>query len=119
MSLWSIFRVVFGKEMRELLRDRKALFWLLAPPIILPAIALIAVAFIGTQTAHYITQGFPIAVVNGKVAPALVQSLKRSGILIVNEVADGATDPDALIILTVPDDFQRHLDAGDTAHLVL
>src|SRR5215813_12348197 len=108
MSIWSIFRVVFAKEMRELLRDRKALFWLLAPPIILPAIALIAVAFIGTQTAHFITQGFPVAVVNGNAAPGFVQSLKRSGVLIVTELSAGATDPDALITLTLPDDFQKH-----------
>lgn len=119
MSMWSIFRVVFAKEMRELLRDRKALFWLLAPPIILPAIALIAVAFIGTQTAHYITQGFPVAIVNGNAAPAFVQSLKRSGVLIVTELSAGATDPDALITLTIPDDFQKQLDAGESAHVTL
>lgn len=119
MSMWSVFRVVFAKEMRELLRDRKALFWLLAPPIILPAIALVAVAFIGTQTAHYITQGFPIVIINGKAAPGLVQSLKRSSALIVTELSTEQSDPAALITLTVPDDFQKHLDAGESAHLTL
>lgn len=125
MNTWRVFRVVFAKEMRELVRDRKTLFWLLAPPIILPAIALLAVAFIGTQTARYITQGFPIAIVNGKAAPGLVNSLKRSSALIVTEVSSAEIDntavgnSTALITLTVPDDFQQQLETGKTAHLRL
>ncbi len=125
MNTWRVFRVVFAKEMRELVRDRKTLFWLLAPPIILPAIALLAVAFIGTQTARYITQGFPVAIVNGKAAPGLVNSLKRSSALIVTEVSSAEIDntavgnSTALITLTVPDDFQQQLETGKTAHLRL
>src|SRR5438045_1938517 len=106
MGAWRVFRIVFAKEIRELIRDRKSLFWLLAPPIILPAIALLAVGFIGTQTARYITQGFPIAVTNGQAAPELLESLKRSKALIVNEPPASAPDTTALITLTIPDDFQ-------------
>ncbi len=117
---WRVFRIVLAKELRELLRDRKTLFWLLAPPIILPAIALLAVAFVGTQTARYITQGFPVTVVNGGAAPGLVQSLKGSSALIVTErrSADPGDD-DALITLTIPADFQQQLDEGKSARLVL
>ncbi len=117
---WRVFRIVLAKELRELLRDRKTLFWLLAPPIILPAIALLAVAFVGTQTARYITQGFPVTVVNGSAAPGLVDSLKHSSALIVTErSANSSTDDGALITLTVPNDFQQRLDAGQSARLVL
>jgi sodium transport system permease protein len=120
MNTWRVFQVVFAKEMRELVRDRKTLFWLLAPPIILPAIALLAVAFIGTQTARYITQGFPVAIVNGSAAPGLVDSLRRSSALIVTEVSRAeAGNSTALITLAVPDDFQQRLEAGKTAHLRL
>jgi sodium transport system permease protein len=125
MNTWCVFRVVFAKEMRELVRDRKTLFWLLAPPIILPAIALLAVAFIGTQTARYITQGFPVAIINGKAAPGLVDSLKHSSALIVTEVSSAeissiaASNSTALITLTVPDDFQQQLETGKTARLRL
>src|SRR3954471_14350509 len=104
-SPWRVFRIVLAKELRELIRDRKTLFWLLAPPIILPAIALLAVAFVGTQTARYITQGFPVTVVNGRAAPGLVDSLKHSSALIVAErTANDAsgTPDDALITLTIP-----------------
>jgi sodium transport system permease protein len=117
---WRIFRIVLAKELRELIRDRKTLFWLLAPPIILPAIALLAVAFVGTQTARYITQGFPVAVINGNAAPGLMASLKRSSALIVTDLADAsANDSGALITLTIPDDFQHQLDEGKPARLSL
>ncbi len=117
---WQAFRIVLAKELRELIRDRKTLFWLLAPPIILPAIALLAVAFVGTQTARYITQGFPVTVVNGSAAPGLVDSLRHSSALIVTErSADSSADDGALITLSVPDDFQQRLDAGQSARLVL
>jgi sodium transport system permease protein len=117
---WRVFRIVLAKELRELIRDRKTLFWLLAPPIILPAIALLAVAFVGTQTARYITQGFPVTVINGSAAPGLVDSLKHSSALIVGErPANDPAGDDALITLTIPDDFQQRLDAGQSTRLVL
>src|SRR5436190_17687174 len=119
MGALRVFKIVYAREIRELIRDRKSLFWLLAPPIILPAIALVAVGFVGTQTARYITQGFPVAVVNGQAAPELVASLKRSKALIVNEPQPADPDPTALIMLTIPDDFQQKLDSGQQARLTL
>src|SRR3954451_14425190 len=113
MNPWRIFRVVFGKEMRELLRDRKTLFWLLPPPIILPGIAILAVLFVGTQTARYITQGFPVTVINGQAAPGLLDHLKSSKGLIVTESAQA--DDTALITLKIPDDFQQVVKSGKTA----
>src|SRR5450755_212900 len=112
MSAWRIFRIVFSKEMRELIRDRKTLFWLLAPPIILPAIAILAVIFVGTQTARYITQGFPVTVINGAAAPGLLDHLKHSSALIVLDSANNKSGDTALINLTVPDDFQKIVDSG-------
>ncbi len=119
MNPWRVFRVVFAKEMRELVRDRKTLFWLLAPPIILPGIALLAVLFIGTQTARYVTQGFPVTIINGQAAPGLVASLKRSPALIVTERSNGSAESTDLIALIVPDDFQQQVDAGKPARLTL
>src|SRR5260221_9178376 len=120
---WSVFRIVFRKELRELLRDRKTVFWLLAPPFILPAIAIIAAVFIGSQTARYITQGFPVTVINGQAAPGLLVTLKASKALIVTEspadLTDTSTQNPTLITLTIPDDFQQQLDAGQQAHLTL
>ncbi len=119
LTTWPVYRIVFAKEMRELLRDRRTIFWLLAPPIILPAIALLAVAFIGTQTARYITQGFPVAIVNGNAAPGLLATLQRSKALIVTHITDPKSDNGSLITLVIPDGFQQKIDAGETAALSL
>ncbi|HLY26092.1 MAG TPA: ABC transporter permease [Aggregatilineales bacterium] len=136
MTPFRIFRVVFTKESREMLRDRKTLLWLFAPPFILPAIAILAAAFIGTQTARYITQGFPLEIANAQAAPDLVKALKASKALIVTELpasgiksslTDPAGDPpgapvtpnNELITLTIPDDFQQVIDSGQQAHLTL
>jgi sodium transport system permease protein len=115
------FQIVFGKELRELLRDRKTLFWLFAPPIILPAIALIAALFIGSQTARYVSEGFDVAVINGAAAPDLLATLKRSEALIVHDypAGDAANAASALITLTIPDDFQASLAAGQNARVML
>src|SRR5450432_43562 len=120
---WRVFRTVFRKELRELLRDRKTVFWLLAPPFILPGIAIIAAIFIGSQTARYITQGFPVNVINGQAAPGLMKTLRASKALIVTENPADSANTDSqnptLITLTIPDDFQQQLDAGQQAHLTL
>ena len=121
LSLWHAFRVVFSKELRELLRDRKTIFWLFAPPIILPAIALIAAAFIGTQTARYVSDGFQIAVINPAAAPELMSVLHNSQALIVHEYPDTAAnvDKESLITLTLPDDFQQQVEAGTPTSIKL
>ncbi len=117
MRPWRIFRIVFGKEMRELLRDRKTLFWLFAPPIIFPAIALLAAAFIGTQTLRYIAEGFPVTVINAAAAPDLVKSMKNSPALIVTELPANAepSSTGTIITLIIPDDFTETLARGDQA----
>src|SRR5262249_17845678 len=116
---WPVFRVVFSKELRELIRDRKTLFWLLAPPFILPGIAILAAVFIGTQTARYITQGFPVAVVNSQAAPELMKTLKQSKALIVTELPDASASTSALVTLTIPDDFQKQIADEQPARLKL
>jgi sodium transport system permease protein len=117
LTTWRAFLIVFEKEFRELRRDRRTLFFLLAPPIILPAIALIGVFFIGTQTVHYMQQGFPIAVLNADRASSLVAVLRKSPALILVAPGDSAQVP--LITLSVPDDFDATLDAGKTAKITL
>lgn len=116
MNALHAFRVVSAKELRELLRDRKTLFWLLAPPFILPAIALIAAGFIGTQTARYVTQGFPVYIANGQAAPALVEQFRKAqGIILLD---DSKADT-ALIRLSLPDNFLSEVAAGRSAKLTL
>lgn len=117
MRFWTVYRVVFRKELRELLRDRRSLFWLFAPPIILPGLALCAGLFIGTQAIRIANDGFPVWVENGEQAPELVQRFEDDdATYLVDPPPDPATDPfgDALILVRLPDDFADEVAAGQT-----
>lgn len=106
--------VVFRKEFRELLRDRRSLFWLFAPPIILPGIAICAALFIGTQVVRIAEEGVAIVIENPEAAPELVERFEDAdGVLIVEDPEE------ALVIVQIPDGFQQQLEAGEGANLQL
>lgn len=108
------YMIVFRKEFRELLRDRRSLFWLFAPPIILPGIAICAALFIGTQAVRIAEEGVAVYVENPAEAPELVQRLDEAEeTFLVDDQAE------ALVIVSFPDDFQENLESGETANLQL
>lgn len=116
------FWIVFRKELRELFRDRRALFWLFAPPIILPGIALCAGLFIGTQAVRIAQDGVPLYIENAEAAPDLVAYFEDSdGVYLVEAPPNPDEDPfgEAAIIVSIPDDFQTQLDQDATANLKL
>lgn len=116
------FWIVFRKELRELFRDRRALFWLFAPPIILPGIALCAGLFIGTQAVRIAQDGVPLYIENADAAPDLVAYFEDSDdVYLVEAPPNPDEDPfgEAAIIVSIPDDFQTQLDQDATANLKL
>lgn len=117
-----VYRTVFLKELRELLRDRRALFWLFAPPIILPAIALCGVLFIGAQTVRIASDGFDILVENGDQAPELVRRLEAAQTInIAQPPPHPEQDPfgQAILIVSLPPDFERQLQETHSANIEL
>ncbi len=123
MSLGRVYWIVLRKELRELLRDKRSLFWLFAPPIILPGLALCAGLFIGTQALRIANEGFPVAVQNGDLAPGLVQIIKDDDSTHLVELPSGdlGADPldEALVLLIIPENFQQQIDSGNTATIQL
>lgn len=122
MSLRRAYLTVFGKELRELLRDRRSLFWLFAPPILLPGIALCAALFIGAQTFRLASNGYPVIIENGDRAPELVSRFEdASSIRIVEPPPNADEDPfgEAILIVSLPEDFQERLDQGRTVDVQL
>lgn len=116
------YRTVFFKEFRELLRDRRSLLWLLAPPIILPLIGLGAMLFISTKTIKITSDDFPILIENGDQAPELVQRFEtEETVHIVEAPQDPEQDPfgEALFIVSLPQDFQERMARADTASVEL
>ncbi|RPJ00994.1 MAG: ABC transporter permease, partial [Chloroflexi bacterium] len=121
MRFRKVYGVVFRKELRELLRDRRSLFWLFAPPIILPGLAVCAGLFVGTQALRIVNDGFPVAVQNGEGAPGLVERLETDDATYLVDPPDPVSDPfgEALVLVVVPDDFQQQIAAGQTGTLHL
>jgi sodium transport system permease protein len=119
MRLSKVYRIVLRKEFRELLRDRRSLFWLFAPPIILPGIAIIAGVFIGFQAIRIVEEGFPIIIENPEAAPELVARFEDTDAIEI--LQPGTDDPfgEAVFIVTIPPDFQEQLDETGTASIQL
>ncbi len=122
MKLRQAFSTVFRKELRELLRDRRSLFWLLAPPILLPGLAILAAVFIGAQTFRLASNGFPIVVENGDQVPGLVQRFEGAeSIRVVEPPPEAGGDPfgEAILIISLPENGQDLLDQGKTLNVQL
>jgi sodium transport system permease protein len=120
MKFRKVYSVVFRKEMRELLRDRRSLFWLFAPPIILPGLAICAGLFIGTQAVRIASEGFPVWIENGDQAPELVQRFTEDdAVHLVEPPSDPEQNPfgEALIIVAPAEGFQEQLEHGEPASL--
>jgi sodium transport system permease protein len=119
MRFRKVYGVVFRKELRELLRDKRSLFWLFAPPIILPGLALCAGLFIGAQAIRIAHDGFPVAVQNGDLAPGLIAQIEKDDATYLVQPPDPERDPfgGASVLIVVPDDFQQQIASGGTASL--
>lgn len=120
MNLRRVYNIVFRKELRELFRDRRALFWLFAPPIILPGIAICAAIFIGTQAVRIAQDGVPVFIENAELAPDLVQRFEDADETNVVKTDNRTEDDpfgDAAVIVSIPDDFQAQLESGGTANI--
>ena len=61
----SILRHVFAKEARDLLRDRRALLFLFATPLLMPLLGAIGGAFVLWQMVRQTQDGLPVVIVNG------------------------------------------------------
>ena len=117
MRLRKVYWIVLRKELRELLRDRRSLFWLFAPPIILPGLALCAGLFIGTQALRIANDGVPVLIENGDLAPNLVARFEADEGTYLVEPTESDPYGDALVVVSIPDDFQQQIDSGGTVTL--
>jgi sodium transport system permease protein len=72
---------VFAKEAIDLLRDRRALFFLFAPPLLIPLLGATGGVFVLWQVVRQTRGGLPVAVVNGEQLPGLVAKLEDDRML--------------------------------------
>jgi sodium transport system permease protein len=117
---FDLIRVVFLKELRETLRDRRALAIMFGIPLLLyPLLTLGAAGLTGSTAERLTERPSPVAVVDGEHAPGLLSLLEAStsGIHVIpaedprSALGDGVVD----LVLLIPENAERRLLAGEAA----
>jgi sodium transport system permease protein len=123
--VFKVLRRVFAKEARDLLRDRRALLFLFATPLLMPLLGAVGGAFVLWQVVRQTGDGLPVVVVNGEQLPGLVAELKGEALLQLVDAAPGLDVERALqrgeltAVLEIPPDAQDRLGAERPITLTL
>jgi sodium transport system permease protein len=111
--------VVYKKEVRENLRDRRALFSsVLLGPILFPILFIGLAYFAGSKQQENAEKTLEVPVVGAQYAPNLVSFLEQQGVVI----EDAPEDPEASVktqqeqvIIRIPEGFGEQWKAGEPA----
>jgi len=76
--MFDALRTVFLKEARDLLRDRRTLFFLFAMPLVLPLLYLVGGSLVALYAVHEARQGLPVALINGDRLPGLLAAFEEN-----------------------------------------
>ncbi len=115
--------VVFRKEMRDNLRDRRSLLSSLIYPLLGPLL-FAALLSVTTRTASVQEIGTqqPVPVIGAEAAPELVRHLAKLGIVAAPPVADieaAVAEGRVGAAIVIPADFARRLARGDVAEVTV
>ncbi len=118
-----IVRHVFIKESRDLLRDRRALFFLFATPLLMPILGAMGGVFVLWQIARQTRDGLSIVIVNGEQLPGLVAELDDKTLL---QLVDAPPDleqalqgGELMAVLEIPSDAAERLETDQPITLTL
>lgn len=116
-------RVVFRKEMRDLFRDRRALFFLFAVPLLMPLVAFLGLLLVGWQVMRQAPEGLTVAVEGARHAPELVRRIEEHELL---HRVEPPAEPQAALrsgevmaLLSIPPDTEDRLAAEEPVTLTL
>ncbi|MBM4373929.1 MAG: ABC transporter permease [Deltaproteobacteria bacterium] len=116
----SVVSVVFGKELRDALRDRRAILSLLVFPFVGPALVAGMLSTLVERATSERQVRLPI--VGAERAPGLVRHLEAQGIVALPPAADPVGTVrrgEAEAVLVIPEAYGEALRAGRTAHVEL
>jgi sodium transport system permease protein len=109
--------------MLKVLRDRRALFFLFAVPMVVPFLGAVGGMFVLWQVARQTGEGIPIVIVNGEQLPGLVDRLEDLRIL---ELVAMPSDPEEALqsgelvaVLEIPSDAAEALKGEEQIALNL
>jgi sodium transport system permease protein len=115
-------RIIFYKEVRDNLRDRRTLAGALAYPLLGPLLLALVYIMVGHTSSMEAEKLLSLPVVGAENAPALVQYLKQNGA----EIKPPPEDPEAAvqagdheIVLIIPETYGKEFSAGRSASIQL
>lgn len=118
-----VLQHVFIKEARDLLRDRRALLFLFATPLLLPLFGAIGGAFVLWQVVRHTRDGLPIVIVNGDQLPGLVAELADETLLQMADappnLEEALQSGELMAVLEIPPDATQRLRAEEPITLTL
>jgi len=116
-------RNIFAKELLDLLRDRRTLLFLFAPPLLIPLLGAIGGAFVMWQVVRQTRGGLPVVVVNGEQLPELVTKLEDERLLqLVDaplDVEEALQSGELMAVLEIPSEATELLMAEEPLTLTL
>jgi sodium transport system permease protein len=118
--------LVFKKEIKELIRDRKTLFFMIALPLLIFPLIIGIVGFVSKQAIDKAeTQILNYALIGGQYAPDIVQDLQQPDKFNFVEVSEG-TDYTAIIrsetvdfVLVIPENYSSNVLENGQANVKL
>jgi len=111
--------IVFSKEVRDNLRDRRSVFSALGSSLIGPIILLVVIIIVGKSIFQDIqNRSLKLAVAGAENAPSLIQFLEQNGV----EIQEAPTDPRTAVrngeldmVLIIPEGYGEDFSAGHPA----
>ena len=115
--------IVFLKEVRENLRDRRTVLnTLLTGPLLAPVIFVLIINSVVTRELDKAEKPLPVPVIGAEYAPNLIAALKQQSIEIKAAPADperAVREMDADLVLRIPKDFAESWRKGEPAQVEL
>lgn len=117
---------VFGKEIVETLRDRRALLSsLVMGPLLAPLMFVGMLSISLHRSVSSLDEAIPVTVSGGTHAPNLVQYLREQDFAVTlrdgtdAELRKWITDDAQLVIMAIPADYGKRLDGGQPARVLV
>ena len=120
--MWLVFR----KEIKELVRDRKTLFFMIALPLLVfPVLVGITMYFSGKAVQEAESKVLNYAIQGAQYAPELSDAIAQSGAFALVELPSDVSIEDAVkqeavdFVLTIPETFNQDILAGGQITITL
>lgn len=115
-------RIVFLKELTDVLRDRRTLLTALFSPLLGPVLMMLLFGVIGRQTAAQIEKPLELPVQGAENAPSLIHFLEQNDVILQPAPADpeaAVQAGDHEVVLIIPAGFGEDFTAGRPATVQL